>query len=129
MATKQESVTANARTKPNSANNRPAMPGKKEIGMNTAASVAVVASTAKNTCLRPWTAAARGPRPRARWREMFSMTTMASSTTRPVARTSASSVMMLIEKPTSHIAASVPISAIGTVMAGMKVTRAERRKR
>ena len=69
------------------------------------------------------------PEPKARWREIFSMTTMASSTTRPVASTRASSVMMLIEKPTSHMAASVPISAIGTVMAGMKVTRAERRNR
>ena len=34
---------------------------------------------------------------------------------------------MLIEKPASQIAASVPMSAIGTVTAGMKVIRAERR--
>jgi hypothetical protein len=54
---------------------------------------------------------------------MFSMTTMASSTTMPVASTSASSVRMLIEKPAIHMAASVPINAIGTVTAGMKVIR------
>ena len=36
---------------------------------------------------------------------------------------------MLIEKPATQIAAIVPISAIGTVTAGMKVTRSERRKR
>ncbi len=57
------------------------------------------------------------------------MTTMASSTTMPVASTSASSVRILIEKPAAQIAASVPMSAIGTVIAGMKVTRSERRKR
>ena len=50
-------------TKPNSEKSRPAVPGKNEIGMNTAASVAVVASTAKNTCRAPSTAAARGPMP------------------------------------------------------------------
>jgi hypothetical protein len=42
---------------------RPAMPGKNEIGMKTAASVAVVEMTAKNTWRVPTTAAARGPRP------------------------------------------------------------------
>ena len=57
------------------------------------------------------------------------MTTMASSTTRPVASTSASRVSTLIEKPTTHMAASVPISAIGTVTAGMKVTRSDCRNR
>ena len=92
-------MTEKASTKPNSEKSRPAVPGKNEIGMKTAASVTVVDSTAKNTCRVPSTAAARGPRPSARWREMFSMTTIASSTTRPVASTSASSVRMLIEKP------------------------------
>ena len=42
-ATKHDSSTAKARTKPNSAKSRPAVPGKNEIGMNTAARVAVVA--------------------------------------------------------------------------------------
>ena len=44
-------------------------------------------------------AAARGPMPSLRRRTMFSSTTMASSTTRPVASTKASSVRMLSEKP------------------------------
>ena len=35
-ATKAESSTAKARTKPNSEKRRPATPGKNEIGMNTA---------------------------------------------------------------------------------------------
>ncbi len=58
-------MTAKASTKPNSENSRPATPGKNEIGMKTAISVAVVESTAKNTCLVPSTAAARGPEPEA----------------------------------------------------------------
>ena len=57
------------------------------------------------------------------------MTTMASSTTRPVASTRASRVSTLMEKPTTHMAASVPISAIGTVTAGMNVTRSDCRNR
>ncbi len=99
-ATIDDSVTEKARTKPNSRNNPPTWPGRKESGMNTAASVAVVAMTAKNTSRVPSTAAARGPSPWPRRRTMFSRTTIASSTTRPVASTMASSVRMLIEKPT-----------------------------
>ena len=44
-------MTENASTKPNSENRLPTMPGMNEIGTNTAASVAVVASTA-NTISR-----------------------------------------------------------------------------
>ena len=72
-------------------------PGMNETGMNTAASVAVVASTAKTISLVPRTAAARGPAPIARWRAMFSTTTMASSTTMPMASTMPNSVSVLIE--------------------------------
>ena len=127
-ATAAEMLTENASTKPNSENRLPTSPGMNETGMNTAASVAVVASTAKTISLVPRTAAARGPAPMARWRAMFSTTTMASSTTRPVATTSASSVMTLIEKPTAQMAASVPISDTGMEIAGAMVARNERRK-
>src|SRR5690625_1394030 len=58
-----ETATAKARTKPNSANSPPAWPGRKEIGTKTAISVAVVESTAKTTSREPMTAAARRPRP------------------------------------------------------------------
>ncbi len=88
-ATSDEIVTENARTKPNSENRLPTMPGMNEIGTNTATSVAVVASTAKTISRVPRTAAARAPAPKARCRVMFSTTMMASSTTRPVAMTSA----------------------------------------
>ena len=59
---------------------------------------------------------------------MFSIITMASSTTKPVAMVSAISVRVLIEKPNRYIAPKVPTSASGTAVAGMKVARALRRK-
>ena len=86
--------------KPNSRKSPPLWPGRNDSGTKTAISVSVVAITAKNTSSVPITAAARGPSPRPRWRTMFSSTTMASSTTMPVASTKASMVRMLTEKPT-----------------------------
>ena len=44
-------------------------------------------------------AAWNGLMPSSMWRKMFSSTTMASSTTRPMASTSASSVSVLMVKP------------------------------
>ena len=85
----------------------------------------VVATTAKKTCRVPSTAAARlaSAGPRRRW--MFSSTTMESSTIMPVASTSASRVSRLMEKPTSQIAATVPISARGIATVGINVARRE----
>ena len=57
------------------------------------------------------------------WRSTFSMTTMASSTTRPVARVIPKSVRVLIEKPKSLTKAKVPMSETGIVIAGISVLR------
>ena len=95
------------------------------MGTKTDTSTAVVVTTAKKTWRVPSTADARAPRPWPRRRLMFSSTTIASSTTRPVASTSASSVRMLIEKPSTQIAATVPISATGIAIAGTSVARIE----
>ena len=54
---------------------------------------------------------------------MFSITTIASSTTMPVARMMPKSVSVLIEKPISLTNANVPISDTGMVIAGMSVLR------
>ncbi|MNH34455.1 hypothetical protein D3C72_2177940 [compost metagenome] len=54
---------------------------------------------------------------------MFSTTTMASSTTRPMARISASRVMRLMEKPRYQAPIKAEISDTGTVMAGISVVR------
>ena len=54
---------------------------------------------------------------------MFSITTIASSTTMPVASTMPNSVSVLIEKPSSFTKANVPTSETGIVIAGMIVLR------
>jgi hypothetical protein len=58
---------------------------------------------------------------------MFSSTTMASSTTRPIARTSASSVSVFTVKPASAIIEKAPIKLTGIVTSGMIDARKVRR--
>jgi hypothetical protein len=58
-----------------------------------------------------------------------STTTIASSTTRPMASTNANSDNVLIEKPRNGNAANVPMSDTGTAMIGMSVARQFCRKR
>src|SRR5579885_2799797 len=60
---------------------------------------------------------------------MFSSITIASSTTQPTERVSASNVILLIEKPNAYIAAQVPITDTGTARVGMIVAETFRRKR
>ncbi len=52
-----------------------------------------------------------------------SVTTMASSTTMPMASTSPNIVSTLIEKPSSGKKMNVPMSATGTVSNGISVAR------
>ena len=59
----------------------------------------------------------------------FSITTMASSTTRPVASVMPNSVSELMEKPKILMKANVPISETGMVTAGMMVARQSSRNR
>src|SRR6201986_2979130 len=58
---------------------------------------------------------------------MFSITTMASSTTKPVAIVSAISDRLLRLKPNRYIAPSVPTSDSGTDRLGIRVARPLRR--
>ena len=62
-------------------------------------------------------------------RSTFSSTTMASSTTMPMAMTIANSVSVLIPKPKSQRPAKVPTSDTGTAIIGMSVARQLPRKR
>ncbi len=68
-------------------------------------------------------AAARGASPPSTFRSMFSTTTIASSTTMPVASTRPNSVNELIEKPNSSNTASVPMIATGTATSGTTLAR------
>ena len=106
------------------------MPGKNATGTNTAISTSAVAMTAPSTSRIASDAACRAVRPYSvicRW--MFSITTIASSTTMPVARTMPNSVSVLIEKPSSFTNAKVPTSETGIVTVGMIVLRQSCRNR
>ena len=59
---------------------------------------------------------------------MFSITTIASSTTKPVAMVSAISVRLLMLKPAMYMTPNVPTSESGTATLGMRVALALRRK-
>src|SRR5437588_434241 len=61
-------------------------------------------------------------------RSTFSMTTIASSTTSPVAKVMPNKVSVLMEKPSSLTKINVPISDTGIAIAGMNVLRQSCRK-
>ena len=65
------------------------MPPISRIGMNTAISEMLIDITVNATSPEPRIAASIRGMPASMWREMFSSTTMASSTTNPVATVSA----------------------------------------
>ena len=113
----------------NSRNTRPTMPPISSTGMNTAISEKVIDTMVKPISREPFSAASNGRMPPSTWRTMFSSITMASSTTKPTDSVSASSVILLIEKPKAYIAAQVPISDTGTASAGMMVADTLRRNR
>ena len=95
-ATSDEKTTADASAMPNSPNSTPMRPGARATGRNTETRTTVVAITAKPIWRLPSMAASSGGLPFSRWRTMFSRTTMASSTTKPMASTAASRVSVLI---------------------------------
>ena len=63
------------------------------------------------------------------WCSTASTTTIASSTTRPMASTRPNSDSVLMEKPSSGKNAKVPTSDTGTAISGMSVARQFCRKR
>ena len=105
------------------------MPGRNAIGTNTAISTSAVAMTGPVTSTIAWRAASRGSTlPSSRWRWVFSTTTMASSTTMPIARTRPKRVSVLIENPKALMTANVPTSETGMVRVGISVVRQSCRK-
>ena len=107
----------------------PVVPGKNATGTKTATRTSEVAITALATSFIA-TEAARcaSVMPSAICRSTFSITTMASSTTKPVARVMPNIVRVLMEKPSSFTKAKVPTSETGIVMAGIIVVRHSWRK-
>src|SRR3954470_3938591 len=93
-------------------------------------STSAVATTAPSTSPIASPAAWNGVRPYSwmcRW--IFSMTTIASSPTMPVASVMPNSVKVLMEKPSRYTKAKVPMSETGMVMVGMTVARQSCRNR
>src|SRR5581483_717182 len=108
----------------------PVVPGKKDTGTKTEINTKDVATTALATsdiatevavCGSVWSASI--------WRCAFSITTIASSTTRPVAKVIPKSVSELIENPKILMNAKVPTSETGMVTAGMMVARQSNKNR
>ena len=128
-ATKAEISTDAATPTPNSRKSRPVTPLMKAMGRKTMTRVRLIAITAKAISDVPFRAASRGDSPSSMCRWMFSTTTMASSTTIPMARTRASRVSVLTEKPRAWKAANVPTMETGIAREGMMVARQLRRKR
>ncbi len=97
-------------------------------GMNTAISERVSEITVKPISLAPRSAASNGSSPFSMCRTMFSIMTMASSTTKPVPIVSAMSDRLSSEKPQNHITPKVAISDSGSATPAMTVARTVRRK-
>jgi len=103
------------------------MPGMKATGTNTAARVSEVAITALPISPAASRAASSGGLPMRRWRTMFSISTIASSTRMPTTTDSASSVMMLRVNPKKYITANVGMIDSGSANADTQVARQSRR--
>ena len=105
------------------------LPVMNASGVNTAARVMVMAMMANAISLLPASAARYGDMPSSMCRCTFSSITMASSTTRPMARTSPSRVRMLMVKPMTYRKMNAPISDTGMVTNGIRVARTLRRNK
>ena len=104
------------------------MPGMKIVGIKTATSTMLVAKMGPLTSFIARMVASLGANPFSMYRSTASTTTMASSTTSPMARTRPKSERVLIEKPSTGKKMKVPISETGTAMSGMRVARQPCRK-
>src|SRR6201989_1824418 len=102
----------------------PTEPPENATGTNTADSTSATPTSATVIWALALAVASRGESPSsAITRSTFSTTTMASSTSKPMASTSPNIDSVLIEKPTTEIAAQVPSSTTGTAIVGISVAR------
>ena len=98
-------------------------------GMNTAISDTVSEITVKPISRAPRSEAFIALSPFSIWRTMFSIITMASSTTKPVPMVSAISDRLSRLKPAKYITPKLVISDSGSATPAMIVARSERRNR
>ena len=89
----------------------------------------VIATTGPAISRAPTSAAWTGVSPSSMWRCTFSTTTIASSTTSPIASTMASRVSRLRLKPSASISMQPPMIDSGMVTTGIRTERSEPRNR
>ena len=99
------------------------MPPMNATGTKTAERTSAIATTGPETSSIALRVAAFGSIPCSMWCMTASTTTIASSTTMPIARTSPRSERTLTEKPRIGKTAKVAISETGTVRSGINVAR------
>ncbi len=99
------------------------------MGRNTAVSTRPMPTRAPVISSIDLRVASLGLSPSSRMiRSTFSTTTMASSTSRPMARTMPNMVRVLMVKPAACSTAKAPSSTTGTAMVGIRVARQSCRK-
>ena len=123
MITEMAIVTANCLL------SRPWIPLMRPMGMKTEESTRAIPTTGPETSDMAWRVAARGAIPSSMWCSTASTTTIASSTTRPMASTSPKRERVLMENPSMGNTAKVPIRETGTAIRGMRVALQFCRKR
>ena len=101
----------------------PISPPSRATGMNTADRISAMPITGAETSFIAWTVASLGLMPCSMWCITASTTTMASSTTMPMASTRPNIDSVLTENPSIGKKMKVPISDTGTVSSGMIVAR------
>ena len=98
------------------------------VGTNTAISTRAMATRAPPTSSMVRCAASRGEYPSSRCRSTFSTTTIASSTTMPIASTRPNRDRLFSEKWKAAMTAKVPIRETGMAMIGITAARQDCRK-
>src|SRR5688572_28885850 len=89
------------------------------VATNTAHNTSAMAMIGPVTSFIARLVASTGEKPSAMLRSTFSTTTIASSTTIPMASTRPKSVSMLMLKPSASMIANVPTNDTGTAASGM----------
>ena len=122
-----EVTTAIVSVSANSRNMRPTSPDINSNGMKTAISDTVSEITVKPISLAPFSDASITDSPFSMWRTMFSIITMASSTTKPVPIVSAISDRLSRLKPAKYMIPKLVISDSGSATPAISVARSDRR--
>ena len=124
-----EITVATAIVKANCRKNSPEMPPRNAVGIKTALKTNAIDTSAGPTSVIVTRDASRALKPAFRLRSMFSTTTIASSTTMPIANTRPNSVRLFSENPSAAITANVPISETGIATIGIAAARQDCRNK